>query len=112
MAEYVHVHVEDVADIEVYAAGEPSDFIRPCVTCGLNTGSYCDGLEYHAAGPAGPGGPANGPPCMAADRVPSEQWVAGKRTPFCTRCEAIFVKCRFCLGVFGPTPLAHGPVPR
>jgi hypothetical protein len=88
MSDYVQVDDPNVNDIIVHAAGEPTDFIKPCVNCGLHTGSYCDGGEYNAAGPAGPGGPADGPPCLAAERIPTEQWRAGQRTPFCTACEA------------------------
>jgi hypothetical protein len=106
MAGLIHVPVENIGDIQVLAAGGPADLNRPCVTCGLITGNFCDGQEYHG------GVPADGPPCLAADRVPAENWLNGQRTPFCSRCEPVFIKCRFCLGIFGPTPPAHGHGPQ
>ena len=108
MAGLIHVPIQNMADLEVLAVGGPGrpPLTRPCVTCGLRTGNFCDGQEYEE------GVRIHGPPCLGADRVPAEAWGNGQRTPFCTRCEPVFRKCRFCLGVFGPTPPAWGPGPQ
>ena len=77
-----------------------------CHLRSANREFFCDGQEFEE------GVRIHGPPCLGADRVPTEAWGNGQRTPFCTRCEPVFRKCRFCLGVFGPTPPAWGPGPQ
>ena len=42
---------------------------RPCVDCGLVTGSYCD-------------------KCLAKDRMASEEWIPNQSTPLCTFCDS------------------------
>ena len=88
MSDFVQVDDPDVNDIIIHAAGEPSDFYKSCVNCGLITGNYSDGGEYNAAGTGLPVGPADGAPCLAAERMPTEEWKPGQRTPFCQGCEA------------------------
>ena len=73
--------------MEILAAGPRSMLCRPCVDCGLVTGRYCD----H---------------CMAARRIPSEEWAPNQRTPLCSRCH-IRGRCRFCRGIPSCTPFAH-----
>ena len=65
MAGLIHVPVENIGDLEVLATGGPGPpyLNRPCVTCGLRTGNFCDGQEFHE------GVRAYGPPCLGADRV-------------------------------------------
>ena len=52
---------------------------RPCVDCGLTTGSFCDF-------------------CFAKDRMPEDVWAEGQRTPFCTRCDGAHEMCHYCRG--------------
>ena len=69
---------------------------RPCVDCGLMTGSFCDGLTV------------NGKildNCFAEQRFPSEVWCANQRTPFCSQCERKRPACHFCL----QTPTCQPP---
>ena len=78
---------------DVLAFGEPEDFSRPCVDCGRITGSFCDGKF--------------GRPCFAAERVPSEKWVDGQRTPLCTACDREKDICHFCRRVSWCRPFSH-----
>ena len=71
--------------MQVLAVGDMEMLCRPCVDCGLKTGSYCDF-------------------CRAADRVPNEQWASGQMTPLCTRCDGIHGKCHFCRGLVWCAP--------
>ena len=71
--------------MEVYAAGTVEELVRPCVDCGRLTGNYCDS-------------------CFAVDRLPSETWVQGQRTPLCTICDRQRDICHFCLGRSWVTP--------
>ena len=72
--------------------GDPGLLCRPCVDCGLRTGRFCDGDG-----------------CLAAVRVPSEQWAPGQLTPFCSHCEAKRLLCHFCEGKAWATPPEWGP---
>ncbi|CAE7278367.1 unnamed protein product [Symbiodinium sp. CCMP2592] len=96
--------------LRALAHGSYNELCRPCVDCGLYTGSYCDGDSED---------------CFAADRVPSEQWADNQRTPLCTACDRRHDMCRFCRGIPWATPPAHrdrdrhqpaghdhGPVPK
>ena len=75
-----------------FSDGEIS-LVRPCVECGLLTGSFCDGgIQMHHE------------QCFAIWRVPSERWNFGQRTPLCTGCDKHPGFCRFCRGVHGCTP--------
>ena len=76
-----------MAALEVIAVGEPEDFRRPCVDCGMITCNYCDN-------------------CEARVRIPSETWVEGQRTPLCMNCDRRYDECRFCRGVRSCTPPA------
>ena len=73
--------------LEVLSVGDPGLLCRPCVDCGLRTGRFCDGDG-----------------CLAAVRVPSEQWAPGQMTPFCSHCEAKRPFCHFCEGKAWATP--------
>ena len=92
-----------ISELEILAASDNTiPFCRPCVECGLITGNFCDGgitCKYDE--------------CLAANRISTEQWNKGQRTPLCTHCEARVRFCRFCRGVHGCTPFtkekATGP---
>ena len=55
--------------------GDEAMFLRPCVDCGRHTGNFCETLDQ--VGHAG----WQGGVCIAEDRVPSEEWAEGQRTP-------------------------------
>ena len=65
------------AQMEILAVGSEAMLCRPCVDCGVKTGRYCDF-------------------CLAADRIPSEEWAEGQLTPLCSRCDNTHDKCHFC----------------
>ena len=71
--------------------GEIVSLLRPCVDCGLVTGSFCE---------------AN---CFAEDWLGSEveEWNDNQFTPHCTHCEAKYKFCHFCLGKDWVTPEPH-----
>ena len=71
--------------MEVYAAGTEEELVRPCVDCGRRTGNFCD-------------------ICLAVDRIPSETWLLGQRTPLCSICDRQRDACHFCLGRSWVTP--------
>jgi len=91
---------DDVNDdvLIVRSAGPAALYFRPCVDCGRMTGSYCE-TKKQAGHRLWQGGV-----CLAADRVPSEEWGEGQSTPLCTRCEAVYYACR---RVHSCTPPAH-----
>ena len=66
--------------LEVLASGTEAMLTRPCVDCGLITGRFCD---Y----------------CVAADRVPDEDWAHGQLTPLCSKCDNVHNACHFCRGL-------------
>jgi len=66
-----------VVEMEVLAFGDMETLCRPCVDCGRRTGRFCD----H---------------CLAKWRIPTEQWHSGQHTPFCSYCEELHDRCRFC----------------
>ena len=79
--------------LEVSCSGSREMLARPCVDCGLVTGSYCD---Y----------------CMAADRLPNEEWAVNQMTPFCTHCDRKYDMCHFCRGqhwVMPPPTMRRAP---
>ena len=61
------------------AGGTECELFRPCVDCGLITGSFCDF-------------------CKAADWLPDEAWAEHQVTPLCTRCDRMRDACHFCRG--------------
>ena len=61
---------------------------RPCVDCGLVTGSFCD---Y----------------CEAAKRCPDEEWATHQMTPLCTKCDRKWHACHFCRGQQWCVPETH-----
>ena len=71
--------------LTVNASGSEEMLLRPCVDCGLVTGSYCD----H---------------CLAVDRCPAEEWAKGQMTPLCTLCDDKSKACHFCRGMAWCTP--------
>ena len=93
--------VGGVWDLTVRCAGEESDLNRPCVDCGRITERFCLGDELGLSGL----------PCLASDRVPSERWQPGQRTPLCSVCDDRFGSCRMCRGVHGCTPFTHARPP-
>ena len=77
------------AELEVLCFADPEVLCRPCVDCGRNTGRFCD---Y----------------CLAAKRIPSEQWGDGQHTPLCSTCDNFHLMCRYCRGVHMARPFAWG----
>ena len=75
--------------LAVAREGEEDLLLRPCVDCGRRTGSFCD----H---------------CLAADRLPEEEWVEGQQTPLCTVCDRLHNRCHFCRGLTWARPPQFG----
>ena len=75
--------------IAIPREGEEGLLLRPCVDCGRRTGSFCD----H---------------CLAADRLPEEEWVEGQQTPLCTVCDRLHNRCHFCRGLTWARPPQFG----
>ena len=84
--------------LEIICWGTKEELCRPCVDCGLWTGRFCDGADGTL-----------GPPCLAADRVPSEVWCVGQLTPLCSRCDWNADCCHFCRNISLCTPPVWGP---
>ena len=76
--------------MEVLALGEDEELTRLCVDCGLYTGRFCDR-------------------CYASQRIPTEVWCRGQRTPLCSRCDNRWDAYHFCRGLHWCTPPAWGP---
>ena len=75
--------------LEVLSVAEEAVLNRPCVDCGLYTGSFCDF-------------------CLAADRITDEHWAEGQMTPLCTRCCRKHADlCHFCRGLLWARPWSH-----
>ena len=93
----------NLATMHVHAFGSREELFRPCVDCGRKTGNYCETPIQvgHAE--------AQGGKCFAKDRVPSEHWAIGQKTPLCTFCENIHGSCHFCRGVESCTPFPWDP---
>jgi hypothetical protein len=83
------VEAQGKESMNVLSQGTPEELCRPCADCGLFTGRFCDGEEFEASGKC----------CFAAERIPSEIWVVGQRTPLCSECDWKHGKCRFCRGI-------------
>ena len=69
-----------------------TQFIQPCVDCGLWTGSWCE--------------------CYGSQRMPNSFWEPGQHTPLCRRCDALRGECHYCRGVLWCTPIPHGIPPQ
>ena len=71
--------------------GKIVSLLRPCVDCGLVTGSFCESS------------------CFAEDWLGSkhEDWNDNQSTPRCTACDARYKHCHFCLGKAWVTPEPH-----
>ena len=84
--------------IEITSSGrsesEPPEEERPCVECGAFTVNTC--LALFMRGETAP--------CYAEDRIPSEAWAWGQRTPMCMACEDHYEMCRFCRKEDGCSP--------
>ena len=74
--------------LQVLATGSVEMLNRPCVDCGLVTGSFCD---Y----------------CEAAERCPDEEWAEHQMTPLCTMCDEKWKACHFCRGQQWCVPETH-----
>ena len=74
--------------MQVIATGSSELLNRPCVDCGLITGSFCD----H---------------CRAAARCPDEGWAINHMTPFCSHCDRKLHACHFCRGQQWCVPETH-----
>ena len=75
----------DGGELAVLAVGDKEMLMRPCVDCGVRTGSFCD-YSY------------------AKTRVPNEVWAEGQMTPLCNSCDNQFDECHFCRGLQWCTP--------
>ena len=75
--------------IAVPREGQEALLMRPCIDCGRRTGSFCDW-------------------CLAADRLPDEEWVTGQHTPLCTVCDRQHDRCHRCRGLVWAAPPPHG----
>ena len=78
-------------ELEILALADASILYRPCVDCGLRTGSFCD---Y----------------CYAWDRDPAAYWAIGQHTPLCSLCDGEYNCCHFCRGQMWVVPPPHGPL--
>ncbi len=83
---------DEELQVQVLAAGDEDDLLRPCVDCGLITGNFCE-TPLQRGHDEWQGGV-----CLAESRVPSEKWVKDQRTPLCYKCESNLGACRFCRG--------------
>ena len=86
-------HTMTSATMQVMAMGSVAELTRPCVDCGMYTGSFCE-MD-----------------CLAVTWVPSERWCAGQHAPHCTKCELKFTFCHFCRKSPWATPPAWGVAP-
>ena len=68
-----------MAILEAFSFGSSGQLSRPCVDCGLITGSFCDF-------------------CKASDRCPKEKWQPNQMTPLCPYCDRKHKMCHFCRG--------------
>ena len=68
-----------MAAMTVLSFGARENLMRPCADCGLHTGCFCD---Y----------------CLAACRLPNEDWEIGQRTPLCETCDRKHDGCHGCRG--------------
>ena len=82
----------------VLAEGSESELYRPCTTCGVWTGNFCETPLQQGKGLW------QGGVCLAAVHIPTERWAPGQRTPLCSKCEARDGACRYCLRISGCTP--------
>eukprot|EP01050_Picozoa_sp_SAG11_P010402 SAG11_NODE_1038_length_6076_cov_4.857454_9_plen_109_part_00 len=82
-----------MAQLQLHAGGNRQQLFRPCEWCGLRTGNFCETLTAPRATAANGW---QGGVCLAAARVPDDQWQPNQRTPICTACEAIHTGCPFC----------------
>ena len=57
-----------MAALQAHAVGSSEVLARPCVDCGLITGSFC-GF------------------CVAESRMSEEVWAEGQHTPLCNDCD-------------------------
>eukprot|EP01050_Picozoa_sp_SAG11_P009308 SAG11_NODE_865_length_6832_cov_21.731026_3_plen_151_part_00 len=79
--------------MHLHAAGSREELFRQCEWCRNGTGNYC---ETWAAPRASAENNWQGGVCLAAQRIPQEQWQPGQRTPLCTQCEERFKACPYC----------------
>ncbi len=77
--DFCQVNGDAHGNMEVLCWGNEEDLNRPCVDCGLWTGRYCDF-------------------CLAADRIPKENWIENQHTPLCSKCDNKYGRCHFCRG--------------
>ena len=66
-----------------------TQFIQPCVDCGVMTTTFCNGLEQE---------------CYAARHLPKDSWAPLQRTPLCPACEDLHRFCHYCRKVSWATP--------
>ena len=79
---------ETVAIMDTFGFGDEDMLLRPCVDCGLITGSFSDF-------------------CLAEQRCPTEVWSKNQMTPLCTKCDRKHHMCHFCRKVSWATPPPH-----
>ena len=66
-----------------------STLCRPCIDCGLVTGSFCDR-------------------CCVRPHWTTNRWQPGTTTPLCTHCDKKWSACHRCRAVSACSPFPHG----
>ena len=81
--------------MEIFAfSGDVLKLNQPCVTCGMYTGNWCD--------TGSPGlGVCKYRKWMTKEAYRRHGYVRGANTPLCTKCDAVFGRCRYCQGNIG-----------
>ena len=77
-------------ELTVRCFGTYEELMRPCVDCGVPTGSYC-GTKAQIGYIEWQGGK-----CLAAHHMPTQAWREGQSTPLCSSCEKKHGTCHFC----------------
>ena len=77
-----------MAALQAHAVGSLEVLARPCVDCGLITGSFCD-------------------KCLAVSRMPEEVWAEGQHTPLCNDCDDRHRRCHYCRHQVWCAPAPH-----
>ena len=82
----------------VKTAGDAKMLYRPCVDCGVKTGSWCETMKQkgHDLWQGGV--------CSAEEHLPDEEWASGQGTPLCQSCERRYGACYFCRRAKWRTP--------
>jgi hypothetical protein len=77
-------------ELTILCFRDPAQLFRPCVDCGVRTGSFCETMAQ--VGQA----EWQGGVCLAAHQMPTQDWAKDQRTPFCSSCEKQHGACHYC----------------